>query len=121
MMPNLVAMKQAQNDHMWDTCELLKLSNSGTDENGMPITSFVSSGTSICGLNTSASREMVNAEYHVFDARLRLPSTIQITGIDRIKITHRYGSLLTEPIEYEILGDPMIGPLAQVLNLRSIS
>lgn len=120
MMPNFSQMQQAQSDHMWDRCDLLVRTETGTDENGMPIVSFVVAGSSACGLNTTAIREMINAEYHVFDARLRLPLAVQINGVDRIKVTHRHQSLLTEPVEYEVLGDSMIGPSAQVLNLRSL-
>jgi len=117
---DLASMRACQEDHMQDTCELLRCSESGTDAYGMPYKSFVLVSTSDCGLNTKASREMLNAEAHVFDAQLRLPYDTEITNIDRVRITHRFGEMLETPVEYDILGNPMAGPSGLVLNLRSV-
>lgn len=120
MMLNITAMRKTQEAHMFDICELLKKSTSGVDQYGMPYSSFIVNGISACGLNTTASKEITNGEIPVYDARLRLPRDTNISNIDRIRITHRFGKLLDTPIEYEILGSPMNGPTGMVLNLRSI-
>lgn len=118
---DLSNMRTCQEAHMFDTCELLKKSTFGVDQYGMPYTSFVVVGMSVCGLNTTASREMLNAEAHMYDARLRLPLGTVIINVDQIRITHRFGEMLNTPIEYEILGSPVIGPSGMVLNLRSLA
>jgi len=118
---DLADMRTAQEAVMMDTCELLCKAETGTDEYGMPKTGFTVSATSICGLNTTASREMLNAEAHFYDAKLRLPHDTVITNVDQVCITHRYGQLLQTPITYEILGSPIVGPSGMVLNLRSLA
>jgi hypothetical protein len=63
---------------------------------------------------------MLNAEMHAFDAQLRLPINTVISGVDRVRITHRFGvMLLNIGVEYELIGEPMRGPSGLVLKLRS--
>jgi hypothetical protein len=80
---------------------------------------LVVNATTECGLDDTASEEMINAEAHVFDAQLRLPIDTEISNVDRVNITHRFGVMLETPIEYELLGEAMRGPSGLVVNLRS--
>ena len=116
----LAGMRSTQEAHMMHVCELLTHTVIGADEYGMPIRDYVLYTTTICGLDTRASREMINAEAHVYDARLRLPYATKITNVDRVRITHRYGELLDNPIIYDVIGSPISGPSGQIVNLRSV-
>jgi hypothetical protein len=117
----LEAFRSAQEGHMQDRADLLIRAVTGTDEYGMPTAGFVVNGWSACGLDTRASREMINAEAHIYDARLRLPHDSVITNVDRVRITQRFGVLLDAPIEYDVIGSPIVGPSGMLLNLRSLA
>lgn len=105
---------------MQDVCELLSYATIGTDSHGLPIEAYVTTGTSVCGLDLRSSREMINAEMHVYDARLRLPAGTDISGMDRVRITERYGETLETALEFDLLGEPLIGPSGLVCNLRNV-
>lgn len=72
-----------------------------------------------CGLHMSPSREvMESGQVAMPDARLRLPLGTNVTGVDRVRITHRYGALLSTPLVYDVIGLPERGPSGLQLNLR---
>jgi len=115
----LSRMQTAQEEGMMDTCELLIRTERASDEYGMPVVQWVTQGPIACGLDDTASPEMLNAEAHAFDAQLRLPIDTVIEAVDRVRITHRFGAMLAEPVEYELLGDALRGPSGLVVKLRS--
>jgi hypothetical protein len=106
---------------MFDRCDLLVRDASETDPYGLPLVTWLDAGVSPCGLDIRASREMVNAEAHVYDARLRLPFGTQISNIDRVRITHRYGNLMATPLVYDLIGDVRQGPSGILVDLRSVT
>jgi hypothetical protein len=116
----LARLQSTQESAMQDTCDLLIYTQIGTDTHGLPVEDYLISTTSECGLDLRASKELVNAEMHVYDARLRLPIDTVIGGIDRIRITHRFGVLLATPLEFDLLGETRRGPSGLVLNLRNV-
>lgn len=113
-------MQAAQESAMQDTCELLKYTTTGTDSHGMPIEGYVVQGVSVCGLDLRASREMLNAEAHVYDARLRLPIETEISNVDRVRVTHRFGALQAAAIEFDLLGEERQGPSGLLVELRNV-
>ena len=115
-------MSELQNTHMNDRCEILRKVKIGTDPYNLPENSLqVITTNQICGLNTKASREMLNAEYHQYDATLRLPLGVDIRYDDQIRIIERFGSPLADPISYSVLGKPIEGPSGLRIELRSLT
>lgn len=55
-----------------------------------------------------------------YDARLRLPLTVDANRIDRVRMTKRHGEAINEE-DYSIEGQPERGPSAQVLTLKRIT
>jgi head-tail adaptor len=117
----LAAMAATQKSAMMDTCTLLVRSTSGVDEYGLPIVSWVDGETLRCGLDMRASREMLNAEAHVYDARLRLPIDTRVSNVDRVRITDRFGELLHAPMYFDFIGEPRWGPSGIVIDLRTVT
>jgi hypothetical protein len=54
------------------------------------------------------------------DAGVRLPSNSVVTELDRIKITHRYGTALQTPLVFEIISPIKQGPTGIVLDLQTL-
>ena len=114
----LADMQEAQEGHMMDTCILVQVIDSDdVDSMGHPLTGDVET-ESECGLDQTASKEWLNAEARVYDAKIRLPIDTDISNVDHLRITKRFGVAVDE-LRYEFLGDPMRGPSGLVSNLRS--
>ena len=119
---DLANMQAAQEIVMLDTCDLLiKFETDRADAYGAPVFEWITETTINCGLDLRASREMLNAEMHVYDARLRLPIDTEISRIDRVHITHRHGVLLADPIDFDLIGEPRRGPSGLLIDLRSVT
>lgn len=118
----LERMQGAQAQAMMDQCDLLiKFKTDRIDEYGHPISEWVTAATLACGLDLRASREMINAEAYVYDARLRLPIDTLITRIDRVRVTHRYGVLLETALDFDLVGEPRRGPSGLLMDLRTVT
>lgn len=113
-------MRDTQDAAMQDACDLLIYGVTGMDSHGMPIEGYVLQATSACGLDLRASREMLNAEMHVYDARLRLPIGTVISNVDRVRVTHRFGEMQETPIEFDLIGEVRKGPSGLLVNLRNV-
>jgi head-tail adaptor len=116
----LEGMQATQEAAMMDQCELLIRSESAADDYGMPVVRWLVSGTPMCGLDTKASKEFLQAEAPYYDARVRLAIDTDISGVDRIRITHRFGVELGTPIEYEVQGEAIRGPSGLVVMVRAV-
>lgn len=103
---------------MMDTCTLVEVIDSDdVEEYGKPITA-TNETSSECGLNLTASKEWLNAEMRVYDARLRLPIDTEISNVDHVIITHRFG-VEVDGMRFEFIGDPRRGPSGLLADLRS--
>lgn len=116
----LAGMQATQVAAMMDQCELLIRTEVAADDYGMPVVRWLVSGTPMCGLDTKASREFRQAEAPYYDARVRLAIDTDISGVDRVRVTHRFGVALDEAVEYEVVGEAMQGPSGLVVMLRSV-
>jgi head-tail adaptor len=119
-MNELSRMQNAQETGMMDTCELICRGETGQDEYGQPVENWVAGATLACGLDNRASSEYRNAEAAVFDARLRLPIETDVSNVDRVRITHRFGILLETPLEFQLTGKTRRGPSGLLVDLRSV-
>jgi hypothetical protein len=117
----LACMQTTQESAMLDQCDLLQsFMTDRKDAYGQPVEQMVVKATLACGLDMRPSRETLNAEARLYDARLRLPIDTDVTGVDHVLVTHRFGVMLDTPLEYEVLGEPQRGPSGLRLELRGV-
>jgi hypothetical protein len=117
----LTAMQEAQEAAMMDSGDLLmRFGTDRVDEYGMPVVEWTEEAVIDCGLDLRASEEMLNAEAHYYDARLRLPIDTDVDNVDRVRITKRFGVMLAEELTFEVIGEARRGPSGLVLDLKSL-
>lgn len=116
----LSAMQSTQEDAMQDYCELLVRTERAVDEYGMPVEQWVVGSALFCGLENTRSAEWRNGEPPDFDARLRLPIDTDISNVDRVRITERFGVLLEEPLLFALTGKTKRGPSGLVVELKVV-
>lgn len=116
----LERMQTAQEDGMMDECELLIRTERSQDEYGMPVVQWVSGSVCACGLENRRSDETLNAEADLFDAQLRLPLDTDLSRVDRLRVTRRFGVLLDQAEEYELVGETQRGPSGLLVNARRV-
>lgn len=128
--PEMGRMKVTQEGAMQDMCELLT-SSEVIDEYGVPQKTWSVEDTSICGLSHSSPNRYTSTE-GMQDAAggtqvameirsLRLPKETVISNFGRVKITHRFGELETNPTTYEIIGDPQKGPSGLLVQIERVT
>jgi hypothetical protein len=123
----LSRMQTTQESAMMDTCIILRCTDGCADEYGMPITAWVEGAAIVCGYD---GRRHVEAgipagtpatQVALTDGRVRLPIETDISNLDRIELTHRFGVLLPEPALFEISGDPRRGPSGLLVDVRRVT
>jgi len=116
----LTRMQETQNGAMQDTCVILDYSSVVNDW-GNPTQSYTIRLSSIsCGFEPVKTSETHDSgEVPLFDARLRLPINTTIDATDRIRITHRYDTDVTDR-DYSIVGPVKRGPSGLILNIKRI-
>jgi hypothetical protein len=121
----LIRMQGTQEEAMMDTCQLVRLFiTDRVDEYGMPVKEWVEE-ISVCGLDMDPRPEY-NApagggdetQVEAGEAVLRLPIDCDITNLDRVRITHRFGMLLDEPLVYDAGQPPRRGPSGLTIRVR---
>jgi len=83
--------------------------------------SYADSVAVAAGLDMAPSREVMEAgQVALPDARLRLSLATAgyVANVNRVRVTHRYGVLLSTPLVYDVIGLPERGPSGLQLNLR---
>ncbi len=119
-------MQATQEAAMMDSCVLLKRSDGASDGYGYPGALWTESAPLSCGLDVGArliasgGEAMGQTQAPLSDARLRLPIGTDITQIDRLKVTHRFGVVLASPVMYSVIGVRKQGPSGLVLDLRLV-
>ena len=116
--PDPTVLQACAEAKMIDACVLVQvIDTDAVNEYGHPITGEVET-SSVCTLDLRASKEWLNAEARVYDAKIRLPLDTEILNIDHLRITERYGVEVDE-LRYEFIGDPRRGLASLVADLRS--
>lgn len=113
-------MQEAQETGMMDTCELLIRTERAQDEYGMPVEQWVIGSVCACGLENRAADETLNGEADLFDARIRLPLDTDLSRVDRLRLTRRFGMLLEQAEDYELVGETQRGPSGLLANVRRV-
>ena len=116
----LERMQGTQEEGMMDICDLLEhVETDRKDEYGKPVEQWVARSGLACGLDLRSSGEVRNAEADLWDVRLRLPIDTEVSRVDRVVITHRFGALLGEPMLFQVEGEALRGPSGLVLKLKN--
>jgi head-tail adaptor len=102
-----------------DACEI------GTESEGEGATGQVkltwSYGPEIpCGFDPTGGAKRVESGATPSEslARVRLAHDVAVTSRSRIRVTRRYGSILNEPLVFDLAGPPQIGPAGVVCPLK---
>ena len=115
----MVRLQGTQEGAMMDRCELLEFQKGAVDAYGMPSELYMSQGSTACGFDPTAQDEVLEGTQVVItDAKLRLPVDTQIENLDRVRITHRLGTLQAEQPVYELIGEARMGASGIVCGLR---
>lgn len=120
----LSRMQSTQEDAMQDTCVLLTRSEASTDEYNLPVVEWTESDPISCGLGfESPDREegMDLAEVAMAEPKLRLPIDTDITNVDRVRMTYRFGVALDTALTFELVGNPTRGPSGLVVQLKAVT
>ncbi len=112
-------MRGAQDSSMMDACEIHEFQAGVVDVYGMPAEGYFLKAVSECGFDANAHKEVMDGtQVAITDARIRLPDGTAIGNKDRIKITHRYGTLQAEQPVFELIGEARRGASGVVCDLR---
>ena len=119
----LLGIQETQESAMMDLCDISRISNSGTDGYGKPRRTWVILYDEVpCGFGYPSPREAMGlAQAQQLDAKLRLPLDTDITNLDRVTITDRFGVAETDPITYEVGGPVEQGPSGIIIWLRKVT
>lgn len=127
MHPNeLAAMQQPHIDAMRDQCALMEPQKTASRYN-KKTTAYTDAGSTVCGFNPSAANGSASDE--VLDTTavvltkptLRLPAGTVIAAAWRVRITHRNGQALTNPLVFDVVGDPATIGTAIVVELATVT
>lgn len=127
----LERMRDVQAGAMMDECEILRRSVVSTDAYGMPVELWTVLTATRCAISHSNTAQGVMAEalgsasqgtQVAIEMRLiRLPRHTDIQTTDHVRLTHRFGDVLAEPVDYEIVGEPQAGPSGLICRLQKVT
>lgn len=118
----LADMREAQDGHMLDLCIIQTYSrtyNSFNEE----IPAYTDAAAAIsCGLDMRPGSEQHRQDMTTleWDATMRLPLTTALDAKDRLKVTHRFGELLSTALIYRVEGPIQRGPSGVRVRLRRV-
>lgn len=103
---------------MQDTCIVQVYSVGSTDDYGNPVAAYADGSAVACGLRLLRPDEVqASGEVATIEAELRLPLATAVKPLDRIKLTHRYGEVLSAAEVFEVVGPVKRGPSGLVVRL----
>jgi hypothetical protein len=119
----LAGMQATQESAMMDLCDILRIADSGPDGYGKPRRTWVEVYTDVvCGFGYPNPREAMGlAQVPQLDAVLRLPLDTDITNLDRVTVTHRFGVDEASPITYELVGPIKQGPSGLRVGMNRVT
>jgi head-tail adaptor len=119
---DLANMRAAQEEHMLDTCIVQSYART-LDTYGSPVETWTDGSAIACGLKMTTGRENRRADMTTerIDATIRLPLATTIKGTDRIKVTKRFGVILSTPQIYDVVGEIRRGPSGLQVDLQTVT
>lgn len=108
-----------QASSLHDTCTLRRRNAATTDDYGMPIVGEpIETANVPCGFKPKKVGEVMgNAQVTDIVGELRLAIGTEITGLDEITLTKRYGEALATPQKFKVDGTPIRGASGIVVQL----
>lgn len=93
-----------------------------TDEFNNPIAIYGDPYQSVCGYAPGATSEApTNDGTVLLDAKIRLPVDLPMQYRDRIDLIDLKGEALADPLRFEVVGLPALGPSGFVVGVRMIT
>jgi head-tail adaptor len=107
---------------MMDTCIVQAYSRT-LDTFGSPIEAYLDGSPIVCGVEMTPGRENRRADMNVerIDATVRLPIATVIKATDHVKVTHRFGVILSIPLVFEVIGEIRRGPSGLQVDLQAVA
>ena len=118
----LAQMRSMHAGLMGDTCQIGTFSAGTADTFGQVKGSYSYATAIACGFEWKGSSEAHTTILTQLsaDAMLRVPHTTSIAVRDRVKLTIRYGTDITDVV-FEVAGIAQRGPTATLVALRQVS
>ena len=118
----LTQMRTSQADLMGDTCQIGTYSAGTADSHGYVPGAYTYATAIDCGLEWKGANEEHTELMNVSnaDAMLRVPHTTAINIRDRVKLTKRYGTDITDLV-FEVESIVRRGPTASLVMLRRVA
>ena len=125
---DIARMQDTQRSHMMDCCTILKFTPGAVNPRGYAYPSYIVVRERVsCGLQHSRvnSEAMLKAaegtQVPMFDGTLRMPIDTQISALDRVKITHRFGVSVSDGELLEVVGTPRRGPSGLLASVKRVT
>ena len=114
-------MRDVQQAHMMDTC-LIAEPGITTDSYNNEVESFnwTTAAQSSCGFDENPKPEVLN-QVPTSEAIVRLPHDTEVSTRARVRITKRFGETQTDPLTYEVVGTPELGPSGMRAWLKKVT
>lgn len=118
----LAQMRTAHAVLMGDTCQIGTYAAGTADAHGHVAGSYTYATAIDCGFEWKGANEAHTAAMSTAqaDAMLRVPHTTSVAVRDRVKLTYRYGTGVTDQV-FEVVGVAQRGPTASLLFLRQVT
>ncbi len=106
-----------------DTCEILSLVTTGTDAGGYPTTTWQAGDPIACRYvaQRSAERQPFTTQVATGQAAVYLPAGTAIAEQQRIRVTHRDGQEMSNPIQLAVDGLPDALPVYVDVPVRLVT
>lgn len=118
----LAAMTTTQEAHMMDAGQVLVFAAGAANDYGVKAEGYTPGSEIACGFEFANLTREVQGETEVvqIDAHLRLAKTATITAEDRFRLTKRFGAAVSPTIDFEIVGEPRLGPSGLYIDLKKV-
>jgi head-tail adaptor len=118
----LATMQATQYGSLQDTCIIQSYAMT-LDAYGAEVATYTDGSAIDCGLNMTPARERRTAEMNVerIDATIRLPLATSIKTTDRVKVTYRFGVILSTALVFEVVGSIRRGPSGLQVDLLAVN
>jgi hypothetical protein len=112
-------LQVTQVTEMRDACVVAAPVTTPNPRTGQPETSWADGDEIACGYAPARGSETYSDGHAVtqIEGRLRVPLGTVIDHDYRVTITSRWGTVLTDPLVFLVLGPPLIGPSCIVVRL----
>ncbi len=116
-------MQDAQSGHMMDAGHVWKHSTAETDVYNVPVAKYHMLAELKCGFSYVHRPMEVQGEGDVaqIDGRLRLPYGTDVCSKDCFRLTKRFDVPDYTPQDFEIVGDPRMGPSGWVCDVAVVT